>query len=327
MAIITRTENYAEYLSTITATHPLPIGWQPGDYAVLVHTTNSAGTSVSVGTPSGWTYIAGRNAQSNIGTIRFYVKRLQAEDSAPSFTAANGDTSFNHRIYTVSLQNVDVLNPIDIFGSTNNTSNVTTYNLSLSSTTYANTRLFMGFTSIQNTTTTSVWSNGFSPSVLNSDFVKLAHLDVTSIGAYSTSFTVTPGRSYAAVGIALRESTTPQNQVPTADAGSDQSVFQNSIVSLSGSGNDADGTITGYVWRQVSGDPVTLSSATSQSPTFTTPAAAGDLVFGLTVTDDQSTDSSEDTVTVTVTDEVYWERWNGTAWEQRNAELWDGSNW
>jgi hypothetical protein len=53
-----------------------------------------------------------------------------------------------------------------------------------------------------------------------------------------------------------------------------------------------------FLWEQTSGTPVTLSSTTVAAPTFTAPAAPGDLTFRLTVTGAQGVDSA--TVTVQV---------------------------
>jgi hypothetical protein len=93
---------------------------------------------------------------------------------------------------------------------------------------------------------------------------------------------------------------TPLNQPPTANAGPDASAEPGSTYTLQGSGTD-DGTITAYSWRQISGMSVTLSSTTVAQPSFTVPAVQGgdSLVFGLTVTDDQGLQSTEDTVTIT----------------------------
>ncbi|HSW99060.1 MAG TPA: PKD domain-containing protein [Candidatus Saccharimonadales bacterium] len=93
------------------------------------------------------------------------------------------------------------------------------------------------------------------------------------------------------------------NQSPTANAGVDQSVAAAATVTLDGSGSsDPDGTIASYAWTQVSGTAVTLSSASAQKPTFTSPASmsGATLVFGLTVTDNQGASSSQDTVSITV---------------------------
>jgi len=93
------------------------------------------------------------------------------------------------------------------------------------------------------------------------------------------------------------------NQVPTASAGSDQSVDEGAVVSLSGSGADSDGSIASYSWTQDSGTAVTITGADTQNASFTAPmlAVTEDLVFSLTVTDDGGVTAS-DTVTITVND-------------------------
>lgn len=94
------------------------------------------------------------------------------------------------------------------------------------------------------------------------------------------------------------------NQTPVANAGPDQAVGSAALVTLDGSASsDADGTIASYLWSQISGPAVTLSSTTVAQPTFTAPSAltGSTLVFGLTVTDNQSATSTQDTVTITVT--------------------------
>ena len=96
----------------------------------------------------------------------------------------------------------------------------------------------------------------------------------------------------------------PPNQPPVANAGFDQIVDENTVVTLSGSGSDADGTIARYAWVQTSGTAVGLSGADSQNANFTAPEVGADvdLVFQLTVTDDGGADSAPDTVTITVFD-------------------------
>lgn len=89
-----------------------------------------------------------------------------------------------------------------------------------------------------------------------------------------------------------------------ADAGPDQIVNENIKVSLDGSmSNDPEGQTLSYMWTQVSGDKVTLSSTSSKTTSFTSPTVLNGevkvLVFELKVFDDNGR-SSIDTVTVTV---------------------------
>lgn len=91
------------------------------------------------------------------------------------------------------------------------------------------------------------------------------------------------------------------NQVPVANAGEDVIVDGLETVALSGSGSDADGTIETYSWTQVSGEPVTITSADQKNASFTAPSTMEELTlsFRLTVTDDSGA-TAEDGVNITV---------------------------
>ncbi len=84
------------------------------------------------------------------------------------------------------------------------------------------------------------------------------------------------------------------NRAPVADAGSDLSgINAGDVVTLNGGGSsDPDGDALTYQWTQVSGPQVTLSDATSVSPSFTAPDVTSEstLTFQLVVSDgsDQS---------------------------------------
>ncbi len=89
-----------------------------------------------------------------------------------------------------------------------------------------------------------------------------------------------------------------------ADAGVDQIVNEHVKVSLDGSmSNDPEGQDLSYMWTQISGEPIVLSSASSVTPSFTSPTVANGeikvLVFELKVFDDNGRESV-DTVTITV---------------------------
>jgi len=89
-----------------------------------------------------------------------------------------------------------------------------------------------------------------------------------------------------------------------ADAGPDQIVNENIKVSLDGSkSNDPEGQTLSFMWTQVSGDKVVLSSTSTKTTSFTSPTVMNGevkvLVFELKVFDDNGR-ASMDTVTVTV---------------------------
>ena len=90
------------------------------------------------------------------------------------------------------------------------------------------------------------------------------------------------------------------NTPPTANAGPHQTVNENTPVSLSGSGADAEDTVR-YSWTQTSGTTVMLSGADTETASFTAPEVDEDedLVFELTVTDADGA-SAADTVTATI---------------------------
>ncbi len=90
------------------------------------------------------------------------------------------------------------------------------------------------------------------------------------------------------------------NYPPVAVAGDNQMVSAGEIVTLDGSGSyDSDGTVIAYEWAQTSGEPVSLSDYESAVVTFTAPDTGGDLVFQLTVWDDEF-EPDTDNVTVSV---------------------------
>lgn len=95
---------------------------------------------------------------------------------------------------------------------------------------------------------------------------------------------------------------TPANTAPTANAGADQTVSELTVVTLSGSGTDANGDTLTFSWDQIAGAAVTIADAGSAQATFTAPdVAAGApeiLTFELTVSDGAA--SATDTVNVTV---------------------------
>ena len=90
----------------------------------------------------------------------------------------------------------------------------------------------------------------------------------------------------------------PGNSAPTADAGGDQTVNENTGVQLNGMGSqDSDGSIVAFAWTQTAGPPVALAGADTATPTFTAPDVAGATRFDflLTVTDNGGAQASDAT--------------------------------
>jgi 5-hydroxyisourate hydrolase-like protein (transthyretin family) len=91
----------------------------------------------------------------------------------------------------------------------------------------------------------------------------------------------------------------PANQPPAANAGPDQLVGVNALVTLSGGGSsdpDSGPSTLTYAWSQVSGPAVTLAGAVTVSAVFT-PPSAGTYVLELRVSDGSA--QATDQVTVT----------------------------
>jgi hypothetical protein len=99
---------------------------------------------------------------------------------------------------------------------------------------------------------------------------------------------------------------TSENTAPTANAGSDQTVFLNETVTLTGQlSSDVDDNELSYSWSFSSipaGSFSTLSNETSVSPTFTADAV-GSYSINLTV-DDSLLNSEVDSVEITVSEVV-----------------------
>jgi chitinase len=94
----------------------------------------------------------------------------------------------------------------------------------------------------------------------------------------------------------------PSNASPTADAGPDQSVRENVLVKLIGTGTDPDNDKIKFSWKQTSGMKIELYEQTPFSVYFFSPklsSASEKLTFELTVTDSYG-NSAKDDATVTV---------------------------
>ena len=92
------------------------------------------------------------------------------------------------------------------------------------------------------------------------------------------------------------------NDAPTAEAGTNQTVDEGDTVSLSGSGSDPESQNLTYSWAQTAGSPnVTLTGATTQTPSFTAPELLANATLTFTLTVNDGTSNGTDTVEITIT--------------------------
>ncbi|MCH7734985.1 MAG: hypothetical protein IH961_07205, partial [Chloroflexi bacterium] len=159
--------------------------------------------------------------------------------------------------------------------------------------------LGINWTESTSTRTLSVTTNGEEISVLldGSEIISATSSDLTAntgVGLFSRASSTNAFDDFLVSIVPL-----------TADAGPDQTVASASgTVTLDGTGSAShsqeDQALT-FLWTQTAGTSVSLSSATSSSPTFGAPSVgtAEELVFSLQVDDIE--DSDTDTVTIVVT--------------------------
>ena len=103
-------------------------------------------------------------------------------------------------------------------------------------------------------------------------------------------------------GAAPAPPTPPANVGPSVNAGANQSVNEETVVTLAGTASDSDGSISTYAWSQTSGPSVTINNANAASATFDAPNTGAQtsisLSFTLTVTDNDGASSSANTTVI-----------------------------
>ena len=148
------------------------------------------------------------------------------------------------------------------------------------------------------------WTQVSGPSTAAINSASLASTTVSSLvkGAYVFKLTVTDNSGVTATdNVTVTVNAAPVTPgAPSANAGNDQTItLPTNSVTLSGSGSETNGTITGYSWTLVSGPSTPGFSAASSATTSATSLVQGTYVFKLTVKDNSNVTAS-DNVTVTV---------------------------
>lgn len=143
--------------------------------------------------------------------------------------------------------------------------------------------------------TNYLWKEG--PTTLASGATPTANV-VFSVGVHNLVLTVTDTNGATSTSPVTITVTQPNNTLPNADAGQDQTVVDSDSsgsenVTLDGSlSNDPDGTITNYSWAE--GVTVLASGASAVSPSVSLPVGVHNIT--LTVTDNRGATATDDVV-------------------------------
>jgi len=146
------------------------------------------------------------------------------------------------------------------------------------------------------------WTKQIGPTVtFTGETTSTLSLTNLVLGTYTFRITVTDDQgatNFAEVNVDVLPAGT--NQPPVVDAGADNTLFlPTTTTNLSGTANDADGTVAIYSWVKISGPAgVVLTNPNSPSVSLSN-LVAGQYVFRLTVTDNSgATAFDEASVTV-----------------------------
>ena len=118
-------------------------------------------------------------------------------------------------------------------------------------------------------------------------------------GVYQFQLKVTDNNGATALGT-VQVTVNAANIPPTANAGTDQSItLPTSTVSLTGTGTDADGSISAYIWTKISGPASGIITNANLASTTVTALVQGVYQFQLKVTDNNAA-TAVDTIQITV---------------------------
>ena len=110
-----------------------------------------------------------------------------------------------------------------------------------------------------------------------------SYVDVKNV-VYNGQITLAPYTSAALI----KTGPATGNQAPVANAGSNGSItLPTNRATLSGSGTDADGTISSYNWTEVSGPSMATITSPNSATTSVSSMVQGTYVFQLQVTDNK----------------------------------------
>lgn len=237
----------------------------------------------------------------------------------PSGLALTGQTShvlIPDTEYQGNIANAPIGFSVDASGNIQGTTFGSLTNLALvadiqgNTATFHNTRIFVAPNDtstwhMSHITSSSGRTGSAEATVVPGAFYVMVDHDATVPGHTTTFNVLNPCSILPAGGVSIQSTFYSIVCVPMANAGADQTVNEEVVVSLNGTSSSfpSNGN-PGYQWTQVAGPTVTLSDQTSTTPSFTSPtvsAALGSqiLTFQLIVNDGGAF-SDADTVDITV---------------------------
>jgi len=147
------------------------------------------------------------------------------------------------------------------------------------------------------------WTKSSGPSGGTITTPAAANTTITGLAQGVYVFTLTTTDNSGGIGtdnVQITVNAAASNKLPSANAGADQTIkLPASSISVTGSGTDADGTISSYAWSKSSGPAGETITTPGAASTTITGLAQGVYVFTLTTTDN-SGGKGTDNVQITV---------------------------
>ena len=147
-----------------------------------------------------------------------------------------------------------------------------------------------------------LWKQISGPEVATIDNNESSSINISALseGVYQFQLTVTDNAGSIGQDVVEITVNPAINIAPTANGGGNQTVtLPANTITLSGSGSDVDGTISGYLWNQISGPASATMNSTNTSSANISDLIQGLYQFELTITDDKGA-MGKDTVLVKV---------------------------
>ncbi|MEO6719055.1 MAG: T9SS type A sorting domain-containing protein [Ferruginibacter sp.] len=284
---------------------PAPVNQPPvpnaGPDKVLTLPTNSVTLTGSATDPDGsitkysWTKVGGLGAYTIVSpsSASTVVSNLQAGSHQFQLRVTDNGGSIADDYVQVTVGTTST----NIAPTANAGPDIATTSLSLTTT------LRGSGTDPDGTISKYAWSKISGPLTVGISSPGSASTVITNLlpGVYQFQLTVTDNDG--AIGtdiVVVTVSLLLTNQPPVANAGADNTItLPNNTIALSGSGTDADGSISSYSWTRVSGPGSVVISTPNAAATSVKNLTQGVHKFQLTVTDNDG-DTDVDEVQVTV---------------------------